>query len=330
MDCNDNFFFKKGLCGITNINNTCFINTIIQCINANRDFAILLFNNNYNLNEKSICKNIIEQWIILSKILWTKNCVVTPTSFINTLLQIQKKKNNNMTIGNQQDSQEFLQFLLELLHEGLSSKVKITIQGEPKNNTDKKAIVAYTRWKDFFENQFSPIINMYFGQYYNVVSKDNKNSETYDPFSCLSLEIMNQNCNLYHCLDKFTSIETIQIDENLFLKKQILFWSLPDHLIIFLKRYSYDNCQQKKNCLVEFPIDNLDLSKYYRGYRKNKQIFNLYGISNHIGNCFGGHYYAFIKNLDGNWYKYDDDTVTLLQKSKVVTENAYCLFYKKI
>ena len=329
MNCNDDFFLKKGLCGITNTGNTCFINTILQCINANRDLAVILFNDKYKLNQKSIAKHIVEQWIILSKILWTKNCVVTPTSFINTLLQVQKKKNINMTIGNQQDSQEFLQFFLELFHEGLSSEVKITIQGEPKNSTDKKAVVAYTRWKNFFENQFSPIIKMYFGQYYNIVSKNDENSETYDPFSCVSLEILNQNCNLYSCLDRFTSVETIQTGEKSYLKKQILFWSLPQHLIIFLKRYSYDNCEKKKNYMVDFPLNNLDLSKYYRGYRKNKQIFQLYAVSNHIGNCFGGHYYAYVKNLDGNWYKYDDNIVTQLPKNKVVTENAYCLFYRK-
>lgn len=43
-----------------------------------------------------------------------------------------------------------------------------------------------------------------------------------------------------------------------------------------------------------------------------------------------GHYLAYCKNeIDGNWYEYDDSTVTKLDTAYVMTKEAYVLFYQK-
>ena len=42
-----------------------------------------------------------------------------------------------------------------------------------------------------------------------------------------------------------------------------------------------------------------------------------------------GHYYSYCKNyLDNEWYNYDDETVTKIDKNKLITKNAYMLFYQ--
>ena len=70
------------------------------------------------------------------------------------------------------------------------------------------------------------------------------------------------------------------------------------------------------------------MSKYILGYNKSKYIYDLYAVSNHSGGSGGGHYYAYCKNFDDNWYKFDDNVVFTLNDSKVVHSDAYCLFYK--
>ena len=76
--------------------------------------------------------------------------------------------------------------------------------------------------------------------------------------------------------------------------------------------------------------DSLDLSEYCIGYDKHKSHFNLFGICNHIGSSNGGHYYSYCKNQNGKWYEFNDSNVKEISDDKLVTNNAYCLFYRKI
>lgn len=325
---NKNFFINKGLSGIQNLGNTCFINAVIQCINANYDLNLMFINNNFKLNKNSICHHFIEQWIDLSKELLT-NSIVNPIKFLKVLNIILAKKQSNIILGNQEDSQEIIQYILEIFHEGLSKKVSISINGIAKNETDLKAIEAFKTLKIFFENEFSSILNLYYGQYYTLITnnKTDEKTENYEPFSNLLLEIPdnNNNVSIYDCIDKFTENESI-IDGEKIINKKILFWNLPLHLIITFKRTQYSNF--KNNQLITFPEFNLDLQRYCIGYQNHKCIYDLYGTINHNGNSQGGHYYSCVKNLNGKWYQYNDEVVNNLSND-ICNENVYCLFYKK-
>ena len=110
-------------------------------------------------------------------------------------------------------------------------------------------------------------------------------------------------------------------------KKQILFWSLPDVLIITIKRFS--NSLEKNNALVEIPLADFDLSKHVIGYDNKSYVYDLYGICNHIGGVMGGHYTANIKTNNG-WYHFNDRNVTkIADESKIISPMAYCLFFRK-
>lgn len=58
-------------------------------------------------------------------------------------------------------------------------------------------------------------------------------------------------------------------------------------------------------------------------------VYDLYAVSNHTGNLKNGHYTAFCLNpVTKQWYLFDDHKVTLVAAEKVVTKQAYVLFYK--
>jgi ubiquitin C-terminal hydrolase len=110
--------------------------------------------------------------------------------------------------------------------------------------------------------------------------------------------------------------------------KKIMFWSFPTILVIDLKRFNSTN--KKNQIFVSFTLDNLDLSSYVVGYKKDSFIYELYGICNHSGGVLGGHYTSFVKNANGKWYLYNDTSVNEVSVlSTLISPKAYCFFYRK-
>ncbi|CAD8146432.1 unnamed protein product [Paramecium octaurelia] len=124
--------------------------------------------------------------------------------------------------------------------------------------------------------------------------------------------------------------------------KQLLLYSTPQILIIQLKRFksSVDMTQKiKNNVFVKFPhvlnmskyVTNLKLpNDYLNGNNTNELKYKLFGVINHYGELYEGHYNTFIKNLeDQKWYCYDDSQVTEIQLQDIITEHAYVLCYER-
>ena len=67
--------------------------------------------------------------------------------------------------------------------------------------------------------------------------------------------------------------------------------------------------------------------------------YDLFAVSIHTGSANYGHYTSYGLNTDGNWYKFDDQNVTMLWdkekdqltpvEQKVVTQYAYVLMYRR-
>ncbi|KAL5013386.1 hypothetical protein ScPMuIL_007656 [Solemya velum] len=145
---------------------------------------------------------------------------------------------------------------------------------------------------------------------------------------------------LNDCLELFTTTEKLgendpwycpKCKEHQQATKKFDLWSLPNVLIIHLKRFSYNRYWRDKiDALVEFPTSGLSLKKYIIGGCESPASYDLIAVSNHYGGLGGGHYTAFAKNKnDGEWYYYDDSSCTHSSEDAVVTKAAYVLVYMK-
>jgi len=152
---------------------------------------------------------------------------------------------------------------------------------------------------------------------------------------------MEDSITLDKCLDLFTTIEKLGPEDPWYCSKCQHFqqatkkfdlWLLPPILVIHLKRFSYKNryWREKLETFVNYPVKDLNLSAYVKGPDSDQCVYDLYAVSNHYGSLGGGHYTAYGKNrLNGNWYKFDDSSVSRVEESRVVTSSAYVLFYRR-
>ncbi|XP_050667037.1 ubiquitin carboxyl-terminal hydrolase 31 [Leptidea sinapis] len=172
------------------------------------------------------------------------------------------------------------------------------------------------------------------------------------------------------CLAHYTRAETLAVEDAwrcpqcqryMPVVKTLGLWSLPDILVIHLKRFRQQakgRTSTKLTTMVEFPLNDFDMTPHL--VRKNKtsaespghsrsprrrpsktpsipqeNIYDLYAICYHHGDDLEtGHYTAACKNpYENRWYKFDDSRVTAVNDedafSELVNNSAYMLFYKR-
>lgn len=336
---------NKGYTGLINLGNTCFLNSCIQVINHTYELHELFDSNKITKYIKSDISDsdIIKEWDDLRKVMWSNNGTVSPNRFVNNVQKVASIKKKELFTGwSQNDMPEFLLFMIDCFHNSLSRKINIKISGKVENTVDNLAVKCYTMLKDVYSKEYSEIMDLFYGIYVSVlVSMDGKINHTINPESFFVLDLpipQKSDITLYDCFDLFTKCEILsgnnawlneKTNEKEDVKKQIMFWNFPKILVITLKRFSYDGMSKIDN-LIDFPLEDLDLSKYVTGYNSSSYVYDLYGVCNHIGNVYMGHYTAFVKNSMDEWVHFNDSSVEIVKNRKmIITPMAYCLFYRK-
>ncbi|XP_055300839.1 ubiquitin carboxyl-terminal hydrolase 8 [Sitodiplosis mosellana] len=327
-----------GATGLKNLGNTCYMNSIIQCILNLETFCEYLKRDGYlkHVNRKSKTHGqITEELAQLCKELWSgKYKSVAPRDFRNVIGQEHKM----FASYDQQDSHEFLVILIDILHSELQFPMDDTILNENMNKSE-------VAWREFLKNMQSIIHSMFFGQIRSTVKcrSCKFESATYEGFSHLSLELPqdNRQCDIYDCLDLYFDGEVIegwtcpQCKQNREAIKKLDISRLPPVLVIHLKRFyaSLDtpNTYHKKPNYVHFPTNDFQIKDYITNSLKQRLMLNsydLFAVSNHYGTMNRGHYTAFCKNAKSQaWYKYDDNYVTQIASNDVNSSAGYILFY---
>jgi ubiquitin carboxyl-terminal hydrolase 8 len=343
MALESSIYADKGLTGLSNVGNSCYINACMQILSHTYKLSDFLKDASYkaHLNRKPDSIILLE-WANLLDLMWSKNCTIAPMRFINSIKKVSAIKNMDMFSGNDQnDAQEFLLFIIDCFHNSIRREVDMKITGNAVNNTDKLAITCYNMMQKMYSKDYSEMLQLFYGIQVSVVfsfDETKQNSLNPEPFSVLSLSIPDiRSPTIFDCLDMYCKKETLTADNQWFndetnkyedAKRGYIFWSLPDILIIDIKRWGHN--RNKLSTVVSTELTHVDFSKYVHGYNKENYVYDLYGVCNHIGGTLGGHYTANIKNANNKWYEFNDTIVKEISENDIVSHKSYCFFYRKI
>ncbi|KAK3699453.1 hypothetical protein QZH41_018604 [Actinostola sp. cb2023] len=279
-----------GLVGLRNLGNTCFMNSVLQCLSHSVVLTDYLLKGSHSkhINSRSSMKGkLMHAYADLIKSMWkpgSSDTAISPHSFKTQIQRFAPR-----FVGyNQQDAQEFLRFLLEGLHDDLNlvhdkPKYKVCEFNDSLSDSEK----AEKSWKHYLARDNSLITDVFVGQLKSTLkcTECGYKSATFDPFWDLSLPIPRKSSSSYSshydsrsavtiqdCMDLFTKEEVLDGDERPTCEKckkkrkstkQFAIQRFPKILVLHLKRFSGFGFRSKLQTAVEFPTDSrLNLKQF--------------------------------------------------------------------
>ena len=295
-------------CGLNNHGNTCFFNSAIQSIM--RCSVFITFISNLRIDSELI--NIFQEFIKEYK--QNSGKVTSPIK----LVKYYSIRNPNYSIGDQDDSDEVLNILIQDIDEIIQKEIKekrienITIKGDIRLNK---------------------MIEYLFGVIIETTIKCLKcNSRTFKKITEYKICVPIKANNLLENLENYKVIEELKGDEQYYCEKcktkvdalksdQII--KTPKYLHIQLKRFINNGRRISKIGDTVSVLSNIEIAG-------NK--YNLRGSIHHMGSYNGGHYiYHYNKNKNNSfddWICLDDSSISNKNVNNDINQGYVYLFVK--
>lgn len=270
--------------GLINFGVTCYMNSTIQALSATTPMSLLFLSDDFKRavqrNWKGSKGVMPELYSNLIRSLWKGDVSsIKPTTFRTFCGRLNSDWKNDV----QQDAKQFLEFMIETLHEDLNSNWDRTIlqnltpSQEAFRENLPKYLASKREWQRHRHREFSPIYDLFGGQTMSRLRCRTCAfvSTTWEFFSSISVEIPHSgSANLDQCLAQFCRDEPLGGDERWVCPrckvhreatKQITFTRLPQYLVVHLKRFrndDYGRAARKVHTVIDFPLRGLDMSPY--------------------------------------------------------------------
>ncbi|EPY18313.1 ubiquitin thiolesterase [Strigomonas culicis] len=337
---NNTVFSRRGL---VNLGNTCYMNSVMQVLNATALANTFLANEYMDQlpNKEGKYSRVVNAFAYIIRELRRVGCdfAVSCSPFKKAIGDIYEPFDNSR----QQDANEFLRVLLDALHTGMNVNANNKTPLEEIDNTkgtDDALARAY--WWQYAQRNSSFIVDTCGFQERSLLTCPQCGYQTRSFSATFGVEIPIPNLgtsqNIENCLTHYCRQEVLD-NSSMYLcagckkkvnaTKQLQFHTTPQVLFITLKRfrtYGDFSTAAKVNDPILFG-EHLDL-KPFMSSEFSKTKYRLVGVVNHQGNMHGGHYTADAVGEDGAWFRFSDDVVQYATQPDACL--AYILCYQRL
>lgn len=344
---------EKGVTGILNMRNTCYMNAALQALRHNTELSAFFLENKHEqwVQKKpgSPKVELVKGYADLLRSLWSgsKPAYVRPEGFLQCMHPAAIAAGfDQFAIPLQHDSHEFLTFLLDQIHEGMAEEVNIEITRAPPVTPRDKAIQnALEAWKRNFGKSYSPLTEMIYGliRVSLTCQKCGTCFDNWETFNCLklpipaSLDLSGSRPTIESMLLEEFKSETIEgyacekcAPERTTVVRKCSIWRLPRMLSLSVKRFSYDG--RKIHTPISFQTNTpLTFGHHFSEDSpepSRNQTYECFATVDHHGVAGGGHYTAqAMSPLTEKWHLFDDETAHSIAEPQF-GESTYILFLK--
>jgi ubiquitin C-terminal hydrolase len=336
--------------GIRNLGNTCFLNAVLQAFRITPAMGrIFLTDVARTARTDSKRGKLMEAFQVLIRDFWkhipgTNLSVMAPNGFIHTFHMTLRATDDDWYIpGQQADSAETIQYILDSLHDSMYRRVGMDVTGVANTVEEAQQLRALTSWSDFYRKEYSDIVAQFHGQTQAkiICSVCGTVSERYEPWLMIKCPIPGANVvggpvpTLKTCLDGAFDSENIEdyhcdickVKTKATLRTRIS--RLPPTIILSFKRFTNENVKVRGK--IEWDLESTDFTPWmafprdpFKGARDHP-IYESYAVIEHLGSARGGHYRMYAKQ-NTDWIEYDDDSARSVPAESVVTSDSYIVF----
>jgi ubiquitin carboxyl-terminal hydrolase 8 len=206
----------------------------------------------------------------------------TSAQFTNNAQRVCGHFRRDWIIDEQQDAKEFLEFVLDFLHEDLNTAwdrhplKELTDADELARERLPRQYAARIEWNRYLHRDNSLIGNLFAGQHASKLTcaTCGTTSTKYEAFWSISVEIPHDRaCDVRDCLRSYCSAEHLDTEDSWRCPrckapreatKKITITRAPDTLVIHFKRFSASRGEsaRKIRTPVYFPLQGLDIGPF--------------------------------------------------------------------
>lgn len=316
--------------GLSNLGNTCGINTWLQTVFASPLCVQAINGSTFEMGTFGRCVQEIVS-------LWTRSTGsrrLMPTRLVNLIYE----KSNGLFQANEQlDICELWMWALQQIHTDSAQPWDINKESFPDITAKKIADVAHK----FQEGKKSKLLDTFHGIQMAVVKcKECDHSlVNVEPFTFVQLDIpcSEESFVLSELFNKYFEKEpmeewTCDKCQKKEATKTLRFWSLPNVVVIVLKRFTTtsNGIIRKVHTNIDIPM-NITFHKGSVLGDQRDHTYELKSMGLHHGTYNGGHYTSVVQHK-GSWFHCDDEEVREIHNlADVTTKNrsSYVMIYER-